>query len=575
MKKTIALVLALAMVLCMFAACGNDATSGSALTGNDSDVTEPNTPTDPDTPVDPIEGTTVRVGITDDPGSLGPYASNSMGRIAVLPSIFQGLYGRNTETGELVGVIAESYEHTDATHTIVKIKENVYDTEGNHITAADVAFSYMKLLETGNSRDINSMASAVAISEYEVEFTWAADLSETLGGFDALMMDVYIVSQAAYEASPDEMATMPVGTTGYKVKEFIAGSRLVLERSDNFWQAGAEDLLQQYYANVDVIDFQVIPESSQIAVALETDNIDTSLSVSSNDLFIFEEGGYQAENFAIYKILDNKCYAFTFNCAENLNTELYGTTDSIESESYTAPTSNLNLRLAIAYCFDANGIIKGAFADNAQRVNSFGGNQKLSDYNLDWDSEDYFEYNMDLAREYLDKACEEMGVEPKDITIQVQCGSDASMTDVAAVLQGYILELGVKCVINTNDNRNCGEDPTYWDVRISSSGSTDHNVNSWSFRYMDAGRNWPKEPQLNPQFCHDDKLNEMNTTVRTEAGFTMDNVEAMRDYVNEQCYAVGICSEYYNIVARNFITDIVLSDRACILPGACTYEWNA
>ena len=72
-----------------------------------------------------------------------------------------------------------------------------------------------------------------AISDYVTRFTFTALAS---GDLDALLMECPIVTQAAYEASPDQMATDPVTTSAYKVVEYVSGSKIVYENTGNYWQ---------------------------------------------------------------------------------------------------------------------------------------------------------------------------------------------------------------------------------------------------------------------------------------------------------------------------------------------------
>ena len=50
----------------------------------------------------------------------------------------------------------------------VTLFENVTDSAGNHITAADVAYSYNTAMALGNLRPLGDIASVTAKSDYVV-----------------------------------------------------------------------------------------------------------------------------------------------------------------------------------------------------------------------------------------------------------------------------------------------------------------------------------------------------------------------------------------------------------------------
>lgn len=97
------------------------------------------------------------------------------------------------------------------------------------------------------------------------------------------------MTKAAYEASSDQMATTPVGTTAYVLTDYIPGSEYAFEKADSYWQS--EDNFTDYqYANVDRIEYYYIPEDSQLAIALESNTVDmvNGLSYTESQRFVDE-----------------------------------------------------------------------------------------------------------------------------------------------------------------------------------------------------------------------------------------------------------------------------------------------
>ena len=103
--------------------------------------------------VQAADETSVVVGISADPTSLAPWISNNGVRIGILPSIYQTLVQTESLGGEMKGVLMKDWEQIDDTIYNMTIYDSIYDTEGNHVTASDVAFSYKTGCEEGRYRE--------------------------------------------------------------------------------------------------------------------------------------------------------------------------------------------------------------------------------------------------------------------------------------------------------------------------------------------------------------------------------------------------------------------------------------
>lgn len=492
----------------------------------------------------------VKLAITDDWSTLAPYVANNNGRMAILPMVYQGLY---THVGfEAQPCIASGHTHTSDTTTEVTIRDDVYDSEGNQIKASDVVFSINAWKEAGNATASGYVEAITALDEFTVEFTWSAPLNQ-LGLFDDIMCDAYIISEQAYiDSGEDMMATAPVGTGPYKVTNVVLGSSITLEAVENFWWS--EGAPARYAQNVDVIHYDVVPEASQVAVALERGDIDMSASVALADLALFSEGGSSSEGFSIYKAIPNLSYYVIFNASSDL------------------PTGDVNVRRALAYSFDADGIVTAAFGGAAKRVYSAGGNEKFPDYNPEWTEKDYYSYNTDAAKDSLQVYLDANGLSASDISLKLICGGDANQKTVAEMLQSYFLTLGINVEINTYDSalmRSVMQDPSAWDICINQTASNNYAVMSW----RNYNRNNSKDKTMTGCFIVDDKLQELAVAAQTEP-FSQEQVDELHYYAeDEMCYALGLCHDYTNMVHADWVTGLFVDEKMNIMPNACTYDW--
>ena len=545
MKKSRFLALFLAALIALTCVgCGES--SGTKMPDGGS-TTEKNAGTN--TGTDTVK--TLRVGITEDPVSFAPWESPAEGRYGVLPVVYQMLFYTEKTGGELIGDIGESYEHTDDTHTVVKIKENVNDALGNHLTAEDVVFSYQKSIESNHETYCPYVVSVEALDEYTVEFTWTEGFLDTCGMFSkAMCTQCHIVTKAAYEAANDGMAVAPVGTGPYKVENYIAGSHITLVKNDNFWWK--ENCPERYQQNIDVVEIDIIPEASQISVALQTGSIDISNYVADADLVLFKEGGASSEGFTVDDALSGMYYEMEFNCAEG------------------GMGASENLRKAICTAIDVDAIMSALFGDEYVRIYCPTGSEMNADYNMDWATQPYYEFDLDAAKAYLDAYLAESGKTASDLTFRIIGVDTAATQSMIQILQGYVLQLGINCTIGVYDTATYNSyklDPTAWDVCLERRGASPYVVNGWPVL-----RSGSQDGLTTRTFINDDKLEEMAVTATTVSTHTQEIVNELRDYVTEHCFAYGLGSSFNYMVHSDRVTHAYKRTDGHIMYGACTVE---
>lgn len=487
----------------------------------------------------------VVVGVAADPENMGPWAGMSMGRIAVLNTVYEYMVGRDDD-GEIKGVLAKSWEQVDDMTYSMEIYDYIHDTEGNPLTANDIKFCFETAQSTQNYSKLEPIEEITVIDDYNLEFKFNKVLA--IGEFENVMLDCAIVTQAAYEASDDQMATDPIGTTAYKVVEYTPGSKLVVEDTGDYWQTDESLVRKTSRHNVPKITFSVITESSQHTVALQTHSIDISNGVPATDIDKFREGGEYSEGNAVSIVMDNLTYDLQYNMSD----------DSIFKD-------DLNLRLAIAYAIDKEGLNLGAFDGKGAAVKDFA-NATYPDYNSDWDNEDYFDYNVETAKEYLAQS------NYSGQTVRIMYTQDAVTDTLGAMLQAYLGEIGVTVELIGYDAMMATAtqyDSTAFDILIKSSGSTDYIVNQWKLCF-DA-RDFTSVTGGTSNFIKDDKLQELIEAALSVDTYGPESINAFHDYVKENCYAFGLVEGTINIVHSSYVTDVALDSRNQILPGACTY----
>ena len=531
MKKVL-FVVSILMIVAMLGACAKPTAAPTEAPV----ATEAPAVTEAPTEAAPAVFPKITVAVQGDPSNLGPFVAMSMGRIGVLTTMYEYLF---YQVGpELTPFIAKSYESVNPTTIDVTLFENITDSAGNHITAADVAYSYTTAMGLGNLRPLGDLASVTAKSDYVVEFVTKSDLGR---GVTDILIECPIVSQKAYEASADQMATKPITTAAYVLTEYVPGSSLTFERRSDYWQTDPTMSPIVAKSNVQTVVFQIIAEPAQHTIALQTGSADISTAVPGSDVSLFDN----LPGFTVIRKMDNLTQLLAFNGSEG------------------SVFNSKELRQAFSYAIDKQALCD-AVSPGACNPSHEIGNSNFIGYLTKWDTESYYEYDLAKAKELFAAS----GA-PADLTITLLAQSQPPSTGlVCQVIQAQLAELGVTVnivqvdppVFNTEKT-----DPTKWDISLDASAGGDYVYSPWALmfdqdRYNGTTSNWFK----------DDQLQTLLSAAKTDA--TDANADAAWQYIKETDYMQGLFSYVNNIVGISSLTSVYLDKRGFVVPGACEYK---
>lgn len=537
-KKRMMRCMLLTLVL-ICSACGNNAgnntesNSGSSSTGNmDTNVSAAN------------DGSThISVGIDQDPGTLAPYVSTGSpgGRAqTVYNGLYETLFMIQGIGGEMKGVLAKGYEEVDTNVYRIEIYDYIYDSAGNHYTAQDAVFCLETQVAATPTGIYAYFDSVRLIDEYTFELTMNYN---SPGLFERIMYQTYMVTQAAYEASPDEMATTPVSTGPYVLKEWKTGSSLTMQVRDDYWQTDESLVVNFSHSNVDEIEFLIIKEQAQQAIGLETGYIDVvaGLSVSEAERF-FDTDYYTQEN------VDNLCQVLFFN------------------SNPSSPCSNIALRKAIAYCFDSQGFVDGA-ADGYGVTTRFYGSTQLSDHVPAWLEGDYYDYDKEKALELLAEA----GYGNGGLSLRILCNNSDMHVRMAQVLQGYLMDIGIDSVINSYEDtlfNTYRYEPEEYDLQINNNGTGDFLIRSWSNNLN------PTVPNCMGLTAEETTLLALLNDATSTQTWSPETMTAVHEYITEQCYVLGLFNATSYTVGTGVLEEQAINSSGWLAPNSCIYEWN-
>lgn len=530
-KKLFSLLLTACMLIGLLAGCGSSDTP-SKTTEAPIETTVPEA-TEAEANEPAADKNLVFV-ISSDNGDLSPFGGDSGGRHHTYRMLYDCLcasYGLGNTVKELQSQIAKSWNVVDGTTVDVEIYDYVKDSKGNHITAEDVVYSYEQAIASGTMEKLNGYLDKVtATGDYTVRITLT---SASKGAMEWSLTTVPIISKAWFSAASDADKTSDPATTGaYLLKEFSSGSHTTLERNPDYWQT--DESLRSYYDSqyYNTITINVLKESSMRVIALENGETDACQNVPAAEISTFlNDDGTAVDGWSVYPDENGR-----------MNVLMFNNDNSVFAD-------NKELRQAVLYAIDFNSVRLGYgnTPTNGKPCHDFAPNI-ASDYLDEWDQEDYYDYNLDKAKELMAQA----GYPDGGITVSLMYQNSTTATAGLTVLQSYLAEVGITVELNPVDQalfNSYKYDDTKWDMIVDSKATTDFVTTVWQ-NVFDTN----SFANGSACFTHDDQLQALLEAAADAEKSTDDDLRAFHNYLRDQAYAVGMFWNYSYYVAREGLT---------------------
>ena len=190
--------------------------------------------------------------------NLDPAGVADNGSIFVRVQIYNTLVEADPDTIPNVGPgIADEWSSSpDGMTWTFHIRDNARFSNGEPVTAEDVQFSLERFADPTISVNIPSLGVGIESVDIIDDQTVQVNLDRPVGAFleNISVFPASIINKAAVEAEGEDHWLNPLGTGPFKVKEWVPGSHITLERNEYYWEEGKPYL--------DEIRFDYIPDDN-------------------------------------------------------------------------------------------------------------------------------------------------------------------------------------------------------------------------------------------------------------------------------------------------------------------------
>ena len=447
--------------------------------------------------------------------SMTPFRANT-GRDQYIMKLMYEALGVFNENKEMVPWVAKSWSTEDGLTYNVEIWDNVTDSAGNHITADDIIW----VIGEYKARALKPCFAKIASFEKTGDYSFTITMSmNQIGAFETVLSDVYVISKAAFEASPDEFATQIVSTSKYKLTNFQAASLYTFEAREDYWQDSA-NLPECVRFIVPKVCYHTITEASQMGIALETGVIDVAIQMDLTTAVQYVDN----PSFTTEQVPGNQGWTLFFSGAESRNI-----------------SKDVNLCRAICSCIDNAGMVIALCSGYGVVMSDVCSPMHIG-HNPEWDNNLYYPVDLAKAKEYLAQS------NYKGEELILLTSSSTFVSRMSQMIQAFCGQIGINIKLNPVDMAQLTAirlDGNQYDMFINTIGGT-YCSDHWSIRYD------PNAYELGDGTARRDyTLGELLYKTWTVEGYTQENIDAVHDYILTNGIAYGMIDPTTFCVWRN------------------------
>ncbi len=211
------------------------------------------------------------VGLTSDAVNLDPQAGEELSSNILFYHIYDPLVRRNADLAFGPG-LAESWDLTDDTTWVFKLRKGVKFHNGEEFKASDVVFTLDRLKKSLMANLGANIASFKAIDDYTVEIKTPRPYAVLPNDLAAVLI---LNEKYAKEVGDEQLDLKPVGTGPYKLVEWVKEDHITLAANPDYY-AGAP--------KIDEVTFRPITNGATRTAALLTGEVDVIQDLNVRDV---------------------------------------------------------------------------------------------------------------------------------------------------------------------------------------------------------------------------------------------------------------------------------------------------
>ena len=166
--------------------------------------------------------------------NFDPMLASGAAALALNMHVFEGLVDMDLPTRTPYNTLAQSLTETNPTTWTAKLRSGATFHDGTPVTADDVVFSYMRILDPANNSILSEflpfIKSVVATATDTVQF----NLNYPFRLFPSRVTAIKIVPKAAVTADPKGFGLKPIGSGPFKVTSAVPQVSYVLTAYDKY-----------------------------------------------------------------------------------------------------------------------------------------------------------------------------------------------------------------------------------------------------------------------------------------------------------------------------------------------------
>ena len=309
-------------------------------------------------------GGTITVAVRSDPKTLNPVLAVDESTREIIDCMNADLIHINRETQKTEPALAKSWTVSrDGKTFILHLRRGLRFSDGQPFTADDVVFSFQVYLDEkvhSSQRDLlvvgGKPISVKKLDDYTVQFQFTEPYAAAERIFDGLAILPKHLLESAYKSgtfsklwgvstSSNEFA----GLGAFRLKEYVPGQRIVLERNPYYWKADRAGYRLPY---IDQLVFLFVPSEDAQVVRFQAGDTDLLTRFSAENYTVLQRE-QTAKGYTLEDLGPGLEYNFLFF---NLN-NLTGKNLSAIAQKQ-AWFQDVRFRQAVSAAIDRDGIVR-------------------------------------------------------------------------------------------------------------------------------------------------------------------------------------------------------------------------